>query len=262
MKLSSRPALIVASAALAFTVTLTGCSDKGGSTGSATTAGSSSSNIDPAALVSSAAEASKNVASTHFELATTGKIPDLPVTKVSGDLQNKPAVASQGTATINVGSTVEAKFVFIDGRMYADLTGGKYTDYGKGDSIYDVSALFDPAKGIPNILAKLKDPKSAGSETIDGQKTEKITGTVPAADIAAISGSRVTTDGADTAVATTVWIQPSGDKQLVRISVIPVQDATLAVTFSQWGEKVTVTKPEIAPVTPAQGGDQTELGGN
>ncbi|ADG79897.1 Lipoprotein lprA OS=Tsukamurella paurometabola (strain ATCC 8368 / DSM / CCUG 35730 / CIP 100753/ JCM 10117 / KCTC 9821 / NBRC 16120 / NCIMB 702349 / NCTC 13040) OX=521096 GN=Tpau_3312 PE=3 SV=1 [Tsukamurella paurometabola] len=262
MKMTSRPALVAASAAMALTVALTGCSDTKDTSGSETTAGSSSSNIDAAGLVTSASEASKNVTSAHFELATTGTIPDLPVTTVSGDLQNKPTVAAKGTATVNAGSTVEAKFVFIDGRMYADLTGGKYTDYGRGDSIYDVSALFDPAKGIPNILAKLKDPKPAGSETVDGQKTEKITGTVPASDIAAISGSRVTTEGASTAVGTTVWIQSSGDHQLVKISVIPVKDATLSLTFSKWGEKVTVTKPDVAAPTPAEGGDQKSLDGN
>ncbi|GAA0982584.1 lipoarabinomannan carrier protein LprG [Nocardiopsis tropica] len=257
---SSRPTVIAAAAALALTVTLTGCSDKGGGTGSETSAAASA--VDAAGLVTSATDASKNVASAHFELATTGTIPDLPVTKVSGDLQNKPSVAAKGTARVNVGGTVEAKFVFIDGRMYADLTGGAYTDYGQGDSIYDVTALFDPAKGIPNILAKLKNPRSAGSETIDGQKTEKITGSVPASDIAAISGSRVTTGGANTEVGTTVWIQPSGDHQVVRISVIPVQDATLALTFSKWGEKVTVTKPDVAPAAPAEGGEQKSLDGN
>lgn len=249
MKLSSRPALIAASAALALTISLTGCSDKGSSTASDATATAGASNVDAPALLKSAAEAAKNVTSLHFVVDVAGKVPNMPITKVDGDLQVKPATAAQGTATIDLGGKSEGKFTFIDGHMYASILGDKYADYGDGKSIYDVSALFDQAKGIPNILTKVTGAKADGTETIDGQQTTKITGSVPATEIAAISGSRVAPEKS-VPVPTTLWVQSSGDKQLVRIEIKPSTEGTITLTFSKWGEKVTVSKPSVAPVAP------------
>lgn len=250
MKRTSRPVLIAASTALAFTVALTGCSDKGGPTGgSETTATAGASNVDASALLTSAAEASKKVTSTHFTVDVTGKVPNMPLSKVDGDLQVKPVTQAEGTATVDIGGKSEGKFTFIDGTMYAALMGDKYVDYGDGKSIYDVASLFDEKKGIPTILTKISGAKAAGSETINGQETTKITGTVPATEIAAVSGSRVDPDKS-VPVPTTVWIQSSGDKQLVRIEVKPSADGTITLTFSQWGKKVTVTKPKVTPVEP------------
>ncbi|CAM3845507.1 LppX_LprAFG lipoprotein [Tsukamurella ocularis] len=248
MKRTSRPALIAASAAVALSIALTGCSDKGTSTtGSDTPAASaSSSDTDASALVKSASEAAKQVTSTHFSVEVDGKVQGLPLSKVDGDLQVKPSTQAQGTAVIQPGNA-EGKFTYIDGHMYASLYGDKYADYGDGASIYDVAALFDEAKGIPNILSKVTGAKVAGTETIDGRQTTKITGTVPATEIATISGSRV--DPAKSVpVPTTLWIQSSGDKQLVRIQVKPSTEGSITLTFSKWGEKVSVTKPDVTPV--------------
>ncbi|MCA0158050.1 LppX_LprAFG lipoprotein [Tsukamurella sp. M9C] len=259
MKRTSRPALIAASAAVALSVVLTGCSDKGTSTsGSETTAGANASTTDAPALLSSAAASAKKVTSAHFTVAVGGKVQGLPVSKVDGDLQVKPSTQAQGTAMIQPGNA-EGKFTFIDGRMYASLYGDKYADYGDGASIYDVSALFDESKGIPNILSKVTGAKVAGTETIDGQETTKITGTVPATEIATITGSRV--DPAKSVpVPTTLWVQSSGDKQLVRIEVKPSTEGTITLTFSKWGEKVSVTKPDVAPEeTPSNPGPGESL---
>ncbi len=251
---SPRPALAAASAAIALTVALTGCADKGSSSnGSQTTAAASAgaSDVDAPALLKSAAEAAKNVTSLHFVVGVQGKVPNMPITKIDGDLQVKPTTQATGTATIDLGGTSESRFVYTDGTMYAALLGANYTDYGDGASIYDVSALFDPEKGIPNVLATMTGVKAAGSETIEGQETTKVTGTVPATEIAAISGSRVDPEKS-VPVPVTAWIQSSGDKQLVRIEVKPSTEGTITLTFSDWGKKVTVTKPsvEAAPSGP------------
>lgn len=254
MKRTPRPALIAASAAVALSVALTGCSDKGTSTTGTTdtaAASASSSDTDAPALVKAASEAAKNVTSLHFLVKVDGKVPNMPISKVDGDLQVKPVTQATGTATIDIGGLSEGKFVYTDGTMYASLLGANYVDYGDGASIYDVSALFDPAKGIPNVLAKMTGVKAAGTETIDGQETTKVTGTVPATEIAAISGSRVDPEKS-VPVPTTAWIQTSGDKQLVRLEVKPSAEGTITLTFSKWGQKVTVTKPavEAAPSGP------------
>ena len=247
MKPTSRPALLAAAAAMALAVTLTGCSDKGtSSNGAETTASVDASTADAPALLTSAAEAARNVASLHFVVDVAGKVPNMPISKVDGDLQVKPATAANGTATIDIGGRSEGRFTYIDGTMYAALLGDKYTDYGDGASIYDVSALFDQAKGIPHILTKVTGAKAEGTETIDGQQTTRITGTVPATEIAAISGSRVAPEKS-VPVPTTLWVQSSGEKQLVRIQVKPSTEGSITLTFSKWGEKVAVTKPSVEP---------------
>ncbi|BDD81167.1 lipoprotein LprA [Tsukamurella pulmonis] len=248
MTRTSRPALVAASTALAFTLALTGCSDKGGSSAASdTTASAVAADTDASALLRSAAEASKKVTSAHFVVEVAGTVPNLPITKVDGDLQVKPVTRATGTATVDIGGTSEGKFTYTDGHMYAALMGDKYVDYGDGASIYDVSALFDEKKGLPNILTKVTGAKAAGSETIDGQETTKITGTAPATEIAAISGSRVDPDKS-VPVPTTVWVQSSGEQQVVRIQVKPSDDGTVTLTFSKWGQKVTVTKPDVTPI--------------
>lgn len=248
----SRPALVAASAALALTVSLTGCADKGSSSNSSettTTAAADANAVDAPALLKTASEAAKKVTSVHFVVDVAGKVPNMPISKVDGDLQVKPKTEATGTATIDIGGKSEGKFTFINDTMYAALMGDKYVDYGDGASIYDVSALFDEAKGIPSILTKITGAKAAGTETIDGQETTKITGTVPATEISTISGSRVEPDKS-VPVPVTAWVQTSGDKQLVRLQVKPSTDGSITLTFSKWGEKVTVTKPNVTPVEP------------
>ncbi len=250
MKRTSRPALVAATTALAFTVALTGCSDKGTSSPATDApATAAASDADAPALLRSAADTSKKVTSTHFTVDVAGKVPNLPLSKVDGDLQVKPVTQAQGTATVDIGGKSEGKFTYIDGTMYAALMGDKYVDYGDGASIYDVSALFDEKKGIPNILTKVSGAKAVGTETIDGQETTKITGTVPATEVAAISGSRVDPDKS-VPVPTTLWVQKSGDQQLVRIRIKPSGDGSVTVTFSDWGRAVSVTKPAVPPVEP------------
>ncbi|GAA4393979.1 TLR2 agonist LprA [Tsukamurella soli] len=262
MKPKPRIAIAATSTAIALSVALTGCSNdtSGMSTSSAA---APSGGADAKTLLQDAAQASDDVATVHFAMATSGKVPNLPVTAVDGDLQNKPTVAAQGTATVSLGAaTVDAKFVFIDGHMYADLTGGRYIDYGKGDSIYDVSALFDPSTGIPHILSTMNDPTDAGTDTVGGAQVEKITGTVSAADVSTISGAHVSKDKGTTPVPTTVWIQPAGDHELAQIQITPTAGATLTLTFSQWGETVTVTKPVITTIAPKPGGGHGSTLGN
>ena len=123
----------------------------------------------------------RQVTGMHLNVAVQGDVPNLSVTKLDGDVSNTPQTVATGTATLTVGQkSVDSKFVFVDGHLYSDVAdpGGKYTDYGDGVSIYDVSTLLDPNKGLANILSNLKNPKVAGTEQVNGVATTKITGTL------------------------------------------------------------------------------------
>jgi len=231
-------------AALALTaaaaITLSGCSS---SPDSGTSGGGGA---DAAALVKQSSDAMKNLTSAHFVVTADGQIPNLKVTKLEADVASKPAVAATGTASIQMGQdTQEAKLIYVDGKLYSDIAEpGTFIDYGPGSSIYNLSVLLDPQQGLANALAKLKDPKSAGTEDINGTKTTKITGTASTNDVAELAGARKAPEKEQT-VPMTVWIADSDPHYLVQAQIDPTPDTKLIMTLSDFGKQVTATKPAL-----------------
>jgi lipoprotein LprA len=198
-------------------------------------------------LVKQSSDAMKELSSAHVVITAEGKVPNLKVTKLEADVAATPAVAATGSATIAMGQqTQDAKLIFVEGHLYSDIAEpGQFIDYGPGTSIYNLSVLLDPQQGLANALAKLKDPKAAGSEDINGTKTTKITGTASTNDIAELAGARKAPEKERT-VPMTVWISESEPHYLVRAEIEPVPSTKLVMTLSDFGKQVTVTKPEIA----------------
>jgi lipoprotein LprA len=247
MKLPHRTVIAAVAAALALVFAIGGCSSS--KTGPSTSGSSSSSapNVDAATVVKQAADAMRQVTGMHLTVTVQGNVPNLSVTTLNGDVSSTPQMAATGTATLTVGQKpVDTKFVFVDGHLYSDVAdpGGKFTDYGDGVSIYDVSILLDPNRGLANILSNLKDPKVAGTEQVNGVATTKITGTSSSSDIARLAGSRMGPEKATTAP-TTVWIASDGSNHLVQLQILPVQNGTITLTMSDWGKQVTATKPPV-----------------
>jgi lipoprotein LprA len=244
MKLSSRVVAAVAALALAFTIG--GCGSNNSSTGaskSSTPASSDEANT----LLKQAADAMKKVTGMHITLAVSGDVPNLKVTKLDGDISNTPQTVATGSATLLVGkSPQDAKFVYIDGHLYSDLgQPGTYNDFGAGKSIYNVSVLLDPDKGLANILAKLQNAQVKGTEQVNGVATTKITGKSSADDVATLAGSKLTSADVTT-VDTTVWIASDGSSHLVQLQIAPTSDTSVTLTMSDWGKQVTATKPPTA----------------
>lgn len=243
MKLWCRAGVAAAAAVLATTLALTGCSsDNSGKGGSTTPA-----NVDAAATVKQAADAMSKVTGMHLSLTVKGSVPNLAVTKLDGDVSSTPQTAANGTATLTVGKdNVDSKFVYVDGHLYSDVAdpGNKFTDYGNGASIYDVSTLLDPKRGLANILAHLQNPAVAGSDKIDGVDATKITGKSSNDDVATLAGSALSAADAPP-TPTTVWIASDGSYHLVKIEFTPVQNGTITMTLSDWGKQVTATKPAV-----------------
>ncbi|KAA0093663.1 LppX_LprAFG lipoprotein [Mycolicibacterium sp. P1-18] len=232
-------------AAVAAAALFTGCSSEPSSPGGSGATGGSDGGQDAAALVQQSADAMKGVKSLHFVLAAEGKVPNLKVSKVEADVTNTPTPQGTGTATVSIGggNTTETKIVFVDGHLYSDVAeAGKFVDYGDGNSIYNISVLLDPQKGLANAISTLKDPKSAGSEDVNGVKTTKITGTSSTKDVAIIAGSRVAPEKERT-VPVTVWIADGDPHYLVQAQIEPIPGTTVTLTLSEFGKPVTATKP-------------------
>ncbi|HET9875168.1 MAG TPA: LppX_LprAFG lipoprotein [Mycobacterium sp.] len=195
---------------------------------------------DAATLVKDASAATKDVKSAHLQLSVAGKIKNLPVKTLQGDLTNQPSTAAKGNATITLlGSDVDVKFVVIDGDLYAALSGDDYDDYGPAEKIYDVSAILDPDKGLANLLANFLEPKANGRETIDGQQTVKVTGQATADAVNKLAPQLKAT----APMPATVWIQETGDHQLVQAQLEQSPGNTISMTLSNWNAPVTVDKP-------------------
>ncbi|MCV7399379.1 LppX_LprAFG lipoprotein [Mycobacterium fragae] len=242
MKLRSRAGVVAMYAVVLSALVLTGCaSDHGKSTGGS----QSPPNVDAAKVVQQAADAMRKVTGMHVSVRVQGQVPNLAVTKLDGDISNKPQTVAKGTATLSVGKkNVDSSFVYVDGHLYSDVAdpGKKYTDYGDGMSIYDVSTILDPNKGLANLLSKLQNPKAVGSEQVDNIATTKINGESSSSDIARLAGSRLGPQN-EKQTPTTVWIASDGSHHLVKLQINPVQNGSVTLTMSKWGETVTATKP-------------------
>lgn len=223
---------VAAGAVLAFG--LTGC-----------THSTEGSRGDASAVVTQSAEAMRAVTGLHLEMTVDGKVPNLLVTKLSGDISVKPATVASGTATVLMGgdSTSEGRFVYLDGRLYSDIAeAGKFTDYGDGTSIYNPATLLDPEKGLANLLAKLSDPVGDGTEDVNGVSTTKVTGKSSSDDVMVLAGSRMAPEKKGT-MPTTVWIANDATHHLVKAQLTPAPDATVTLVLSEFDKHVEVSKP-------------------
>ena len=198
---------------------------------------------DATTLVKQSADTTKNVKSVHLVLSTQGKIPGLPIKQLTGDLTTVPSTAASGNAQLSMaGSDIDANFVVYDSVLYATLTPNKWSDFGKASDVYDVSVLLSPDAGLGNVLANFTNAKAEGRETINGQSTIKISGNVTADAVNKIIPSLAATQP----VPATVWIQESGDHQLVQANLQKSEGNSVQITLSDWGKPVTVTRPPVS----------------
>ena len=198
---------------------------------------------DATTLVKQSADVTKNLKSAHLVLSVIGKVPGLPIKTLTGDLTTTPATAASGNVQLTLGgSDVDANFVVVDGELYATLTPNKWSDFGKAADIYDVSAILNPDTGLANLLANFTNAKAEGRDTINGQSTIRITGNVPADAVNKLASQL----NAGNTTPTTVWIQETGDHQLVQAKMDKSSGNSVQMTLSNWNQPVQVTKPQAS----------------
>ncbi|PQM47637.1 Lipoarabinomannan carrier protein LprG [Mycobacterium talmoniae] len=198
---------------------------------------------DPAALLKESSKSTKDLKSAHLALSVTGKIAEMPVKTLGGELTTQPGAAAQGDAKITImGADVGIKFVEFDRRMYASLPGGAWRDYGPTSQVYDVAAILNPDTGLANLLSDFIDPKAEARETVDGQETIRVSGKVTADAV-----NKIVPLDASKKMSTTVWIQESGDHQLVKAKLEPSKDNAIEMVLSNWNVPVTIDKPTTGP---------------
>jgi serine/threonine protein kinase len=198
---------------------------------------------DAATLLKQSAQTTRGLTSAHLVQTVTGKIQGFPLKTMTIDLTTSPSAAALGTELITVGgSDIQTDFVILDGEMYATLTPSKWSDFGKASDIYDPTTMLNPDTGLANLLATFTNPKAEGRETISGQSTIKISGNASADAV----NNLVPAFSAMQPVPATVWMQETGDHQLVQVFLQKSPGSSFQMTLSNWGEQVQVTKPPVS----------------
>jgi lipoprotein LprG len=233
--MQTRPRVFAVLAALTIAVALfAGCSSK---------KQSSAPLPDAATLLKQSSQSTKNVKSVHLVLSVNGTIKGLPIKTLTGDLATAPSTAAKGDAKIVLaGSDIDAQFVVYDSILYATLTPGKWSDFGPAAAIYDPSSILNPDTGLANVLATIKNAKSDSRQSIGGQNTIKITGTASADAVNGLAPQLKATQP----LPTTVWIQESGDHQLVQVQLEQSPGNSIQMALSNWNAPVQVTKPPVS----------------
>jgi lipoprotein LprG len=194
---------------------------------------------DPAAVLKESSTTARGLKSVHLVLSVAGKIAEMPVKTLDGDLTNEPGIAARGKAKIAImGAGVDIRFVEFDRRLYVALPGEDFKDYGPTSNVYDVGAVLNPDTGLANMLADFVDPKVEARETVRGQQTIQIAGKVTADAV-----NKIVPLEATKRVPVPVGIQERGDHQLVQAKLEPGKDDSIEMIFSNWNVPVTVDKP-------------------
>ena len=133
--------------------------------------------VDAQALLTRASEALGGVSSFHFALTheNNGSTPivlSLALTEANGDVQMPDKL--QGSLKAKAGPlNVDMKIVAIGTDLWA--TDPFSSSWQKLGGSFRLNQIFDPSKGIREIVRTAKDPAVSGQETLDGAATYRVT---------------------------------------------------------------------------------------
>ncbi|MDF0529087.1 LppX_LprAFG lipoprotein [Tsukamurella sp. 8F] len=200
---------------------------------------------DAAAVLTEAAKVTQMMHSVHIVMKVDKNVQGVPLQSLTGDVTNQPSVAAQGEGSFRIDEKyVSAKFVVIDGNLYAQLAGAAYKNFGPAKSVYDPAVILNKDLGLGHLLGAVKSPKSAGSESLAGTQTIKITGTVDSAVVDKIIPSKSPTGAQNTSgdLPITVWLSEKAPHNLVQAE-ITMGSGKVTIQSSDWEKKVSISKP-------------------
>lgn len=200
---------------------------------------------DAAALLKESAAATKNIKSAHFTLKVNGSIEGLSVHSAEGDLTKEggPSGAAKGKVNMELfGNLFEGEFVLVDNTVYIKGPTGPYQQLPAAlvASLYDPSAILNPDKGIAKVLESVQNPKFEGTETVNGQATNKVSGRA-AKDVVSSIVPGVSSD-----VDITFWLRQDNKQPVKAEAKLAGKDgktASVEVTLSDVDKPITITKP-------------------
>jgi lipoprotein LprG len=197
---------------------------------------------DGKTLLQDSAATTADIKSAHFTLAVNGELPGLSVKSAEGDLTREGggSGAAKGTVSMDLmGSLFEGEFVLVEDSLWVKGPTGGFQELPASmvRSLYDPAAILDPDKGIANVLKNVRDPRTEGSEDVDGVSTYKVTGTVTKDVVSSL------VPGINSDVDITFWVRRDDGNQPVKASV-KAPKGTVDVTLSDVDKQVEITAPQ------------------
>jgi len=128
-----------------------------------------------ATLIAESAAAMQAVKFAHIKIDVEGEVSTLPMRRAEGDLVNTGD--AKGTVQLKQGETlIEYEFVVVGETIYLKgATGGwQKLPASMAAAIYDPSAILDPQRGVPKIIATATDPTTEAQEQVDGKDTYRV----------------------------------------------------------------------------------------
>lgn len=130
---------------------------------------------DGTTLVSDAAKATRDVTTAHVILAIDGQVGTLPLRRAEGDLKRE-GDAKGSIQLSQFGTLVQFDFVLLGGSIWLKGATGGWQALAGGTAAlpYDPSAVLDPDRGVPKLLATSTEATTEAKETVDGKETYRV----------------------------------------------------------------------------------------
>lgn len=223
--------------ALVSVLLLAGCGDDGGGGGGPTAA----------EIVADSAKQTAEVQSFRFTLAVENVPPSgsgLSLTSAEGEVIVPDRLAAKAAATFS-GIPVETELVSIgDEDYFIDPLTRTWRRLEVGTSPVE---FFDPATGVLSVIERAVEVELAGSETVDGVETHRLSGKVKASDAAPLL---VVNAPSDRLADVELWIgKDDGILRRIRVSG-PVgegepAEASRTVELSDFDQEFEIEAPEV-----------------
>jgi lipoprotein LprG len=219
---------------LVLLVAVSGCS---GSSGTPTAASTTAPPPTASEILAASAAAMAEVKSAAFSLTVDGQLPSVTVQSAKGVL-NADGDAQGTAAIVQFGQLIEVEFVLAGGQLYIKGVTGGFTQVpaSLAGSVYDPSAILDPARGVAKVISSVQSATIADSEG----DSWLISGSVPA-EVAAGLVPGITDD------VTALLTISKGSSELTSADLTldgaDGKPATVKVELSDFNEPVSISPP-------------------
>ena len=203
----------------------------------------------PQDILKQAADRWNQLDTLHFNLVIDGTVALdqqglLLLRSADGDLK-RPGLASANAKITVGGANVNMKMIAIGSDQYiTNFLTGKW-EKAPPDLGYNPAVLFDQNQGIGSVLTSVQNPTVVGSESINGQDTQHIKGTVSRQSVDPITGGALKSDTVDV----DVWEARSSHDVLKIVLHDPGSNgappATWTLTTSNQNQPVTIERPNV-----------------
>lgn len=242
-----RTVTVTSSFAIAAALALTGCTSGSGSkkASGAKTASGTEAAVTPASTLALAKKTLDNTSGVHLKL-TSAQVPANESGLISGDGDGSHAPAFQGTIAVRIpaAGTISVPVIAVDGKVWAKtpLSPTMAPLDPKAFGAPDPANIFARNGGFSTLLVTTTSPKF-GAKRRDGKDiVQTVTGTLPGSAI-----NRILNFGDATKTYDALYlITAKGELRSATLTGAFYKgssDTSYTVQFTQYGEKVAVSKP-------------------